>query len=48
MAYLQKANSDADRITSTPQGTFIVCNWPRIAGKGLQDTGELEFYLLDG
>ena len=48
MIYLKKANSNADRISGTSQGTLIVCDWPWIARKGFQNTGELEFNLLDG
>lgn len=47
MTYLQKANSNANCISSTPEGSFVVCNWPRVTGKRLQDTGELELDLLD-
>jgi hypothetical protein len=46
--YLEKANSNAYSVSGTPQRTLIVRNWPWIAGKGLQDTSELEFDLLDG
>ena len=46
--HLKKANSNADSISGAPQGSLIVCDWPWIAGKGLQDTSELEFNLLDG
>ena len=45
--YLKKTNSYADSISGAPQGTLIVCNWPWIARKGFQKTGELEFDLLD-
>jgi hypothetical protein len=48
ITYLKKANSNTDRISGAPQGTLIIRDWPWIAGKGLQDAGELELYLLDG
>ena len=48
MNYLKKADCNADRIPGAPQRTPIVCYWPWIAGKGFQDTCELEFDLLDG
>jgi len=48
MMYLKKANSNADRISSAPQGALIIRDWPWIAGKGFQDTSELELNLLDG
>jgi hypothetical protein len=48
MTHLQKANGNADSVSGAPQGTLIVRNWPWVTGKRLQDTGELEFDLLDG
>ena len=45
---LKQANSNADSVSGAPQGTLIVRNRPRIAGKRLQDASELEFDLLDG
>ena len=48
MIYLEKPNSNADCISGAPQGTLVVCDWPWVAGKGFQNTGELEFDLLNG
>ena len=48
ITYLKKANSNTNSISSAPQGTLVVRDWPWIAGERLQDAGELEFDLLNG